>query len=417
MSRPTDFDCWTIAKLRFGASLNGEMEQVSTPLRKSLAKAKNLSVESRFIYLDGLFDGLPDGEDVIRRVAETDPKAPPPDTTALGRSYATLEDIAKITSGQVWLWRNWLASGVLNALASEPGTGKTRFAMDIARRLWFGEPWPDGQENTLPKESRTLWVQGDRNFAEMLQVSRDFGLPDNAVALGSTPDNPLGGLNLDDQTAIGELTERTRESGVALVVIDTVGMTTGRNLCKPEEAREFFAPLIEFALSTEVALLCLTHLSKDKEALGRRIVEKARVVIKMTKPDPDGQPNRRRLWVDKTAVVNPAPLGITMTGAGNEYDSNPPAEAESFSRRGPNPDRLDEAKKWLGDRLRDKPSRVTVVRDEAEALAPRIDSKLLYRAKDSLGIDEYEVVDGKKKSKWWKLPDSKTEESEPSASY
>ena len=329
MTRPTDLDCWAIAKLQFGATLNGEMEQVSKPYRELLAKANGLPVESRGLFFDGLFAGLPDAEEVIRRVAETDPKATPPDTTALGRTYATLEDIAKIISGQAWLWRNWLASGVLNALASEPGTGKTRFAMDIAQRLWFGLPWPDDQENTLPKESRTLWVQGDRNFAEMLQVSRDFGLPDNAVALGSTPDDPLGGLNLDDQTTIGELTERTRESGAALVVIDTVGMTTGRNLCKPEEAR-VFAPLIEFAPSTEVALLCLTHLSKDKEALGRRIVEKARVVIKMTKPDPDGQPNRRRLWVDKTAVVNPP-----------RWESPCPTSATNTTRiRRPTPNRF-----------------------------------------------------------------------------
>ena len=85
---------------------------------------------------------------------------------------------------------------------------------------------------------------------------------------------------------------------------------------------------MELAASSGVAFLGLTHLSKDKDPLGRRIVEKARVVIKMTQPDPEGQPNRRKLWVDKTAAVKPPPLGITMGESGNEYDSRPPSEPE-----------------------------------------------------------------------------------------
>ena len=69
-----------------------------------------------------------------------------------------------------------------------------------------------------------------------------------------------------------------------------------------------------------MAFLGLTHLSVNKEALGRRIVEKSRSVIMMTQPDAEGQRDRRRLWVDKTAVQKPPPLGVTMKDAGNDYD-------------------------------------------------------------------------------------------------
>ena len=100
----------------------------------------------------------------------------PAAASASTRCYATLEDIARIVSSQPWRWRGWIASGVLNALASDPGIGKTRFALDLARRLWFGLPWPDGQPNDLPTGSRTLWIQGDRNFAEMLQCRPRFRL-------------------------------------------------------------------------------------------------------------------------------------------------------------------------------------------------------------------------------------------------
>jgi hypothetical protein len=121
----------------------------------------------------------------------------------------------------------------------------------------------------------------------MLQCARDFGLPDDAVVLGSSPDgsspdDPTSSLDLDDPATLDALRDRIKAAGVPLVVIDTVGMVTGRNLSRPEEAREFCAPVIELAGTTGVAFLGLTHLSMNKEALGCRIVEKARSVIKTT---------------------------------------------------------------------------------------------------------------------------------------
>ena len=74
------------------------------------------------------------------------------------------------------------------------------------------------------------------------------------------------------------------------------------------------------------------------------------MVIKMTQPDPEGQKDRRRLWVDKTAVVKPPPLGITMRGEGNEYDFNPPTEPEA-SKGGRPPEKLGKAVAFLVDKL------------------------------------------------------------------
>ncbi len=323
----------------------------------------------------------------------------PPPAPSATRSYATLGDIARIVSSQPWLWNGWIASGVLNALASDPGIGKTRFALDLARRLWLGLPMPDGEANELPPGSRTLWIQGDRNFAEMLQCARDFGLPDDAVVLGSSPDDATGSLDLDDPATLAAIGDRAVAAGVCLVVVDTVGMTTGRNLSRPEEARDFFAPIIELAHRTATPFLGLTHLSMNKEALGRRIVEKARVVIKMTQPDPEGQPNRRRLWVDKTAIQKPPPLGITMTNDGNDYDLEPPKEPDRAPRkRGPVPAKLDECTAWLAEQLTPNPARVAAIRRDAEQVP--FATTTLYRSKDALGVEEY-TFEGRK---WWKLP-------------
>jgi len=73
----------------------------------------------------------------------------------------------------------------------------------------------------MPAGSRTLWIQGDRNFAEMLQRARDFRLPDDAVVLGSSPDDATGSLDLDDPATLAAIGDRIVAAGVCLVVIDT----------------------------------------------------------------------------------------------------------------------------------------------------------------------------------------------------
>jgi hypothetical protein len=391
-------DAWTFARVLSGQPVNGEQDRMSEPWRPLAEQLAAMPLEGRKLHMDGVLAGRSDANAIISAMAQVDPLGPAPPTVVPTRSYATLEDIAKIVAAQPWLWRGWIASGVLNAVASDPGVGKTRFALDLARRLWFGLLWPDTQPNELPAGTRTLWVQGDRNFAEMLQCARDFGLPDDAVVLGSSPDDPTGSLDLDDPATLADLETRIVDSAVALVVIDTVGMVTSRNLSRPEEARDFFAPIIELAGRTGVPFLGLTHLSMNKEALGRRIVEKARVVIKMTQPDPEGQRDRRRLWVDKTAITKPVPLGVTMGDKGNDFDFDPPKEPASTPRKpGPPPARLEECKTWLTDRLA-TPARVKDLRTDSEAAGFSTDT--LYKSHDALKIEEYTF----ERRKWWKLP-------------
>jgi hypothetical protein len=395
---PTPDDCYAIAKLQAAQPLNGELAVMSPEWRPLGDCLASVPAKRRRKTLEVALLLRPDRDAIAKAISDIDLTKSPPALTAT-RCYATLEDIARIVSNQPWLWNEWIASGVLNALASDPGIGKTRFALDLARRLRFALPWPDNQTNNLPAGSRTLWIQGDRNFAEMLQAARDFGLPDDAVVLGSSPDDPTASLDLDDPATLAAIGDRIVAAGVALVVIDTVGMTTARNLSKPEDARDFFAPIIELAHKTATPFLGLTHLSKDKDPLGRRIVEKARVVMMMTQPDPEGHRDRRRLWVSKTAVHKPPALGVTMGDAGNDYDSNPPNEPEPTPRkRGPNPEKLEACKKWLTKQLTPNPVRVADIRSDADKAEFSADT--LYKAKDALGAEEYTVD----RRKWWKLP-------------
>ncbi len=215
----------------------------------------------------------------------------------------------------------------MTALASDPGVGKTLLAMTLARAFYSARPWPDGHAASFPAATRTLWVAGDHHFGQLTEVAAACGLSAESILLNGSADEPTGRLFLDDPESIAALDARVLAEAPGLVNIDTVGMTTDRNLGRPEEARQYFEPLMKIAGRTRTSFLLLTHLSRESQALGRRIVGACRVVWKLTQPDPEGQPDRRKLWVDKSYALKPPALGMTIAGDGCTFDSQPPEEA------------------------------------------------------------------------------------------
>jgi hypothetical protein len=194
-------------------------------------------------------------------------------------------------------------------------------------------------------------VPGDRHYSQLLDLAAKYNLPDEALLVNAPQSDPTGGLDLDDPTVLAALADRIQRERPGLVIVDTVGMTTAMNLCRPEDARAYFEPLMEIAQQTAVPFLLLTHLSKDANALGRRIVEKARVVWKMTTPDPEEQPNRRRVWVDKTYVANPPAMGMTIADTGCSFDFNPPIAPEP-NKGGRTPESREKAREFILEALR-----------------------------------------------------------------
>src|SRR5262249_44714753 len=142
---------------------------------------------------------------------------------------------------------------------------------------------------------------------------------------------------------------RIRRIQPALVFVDTSLNATDRSAHKPEDAKAFFVPLQQIAVRTGVVLILLTHLNADGKPLGRRIQAQARIVMQLEKPDPD-QEHRRKLYIVKTNCLRPAPLGVTMGERGNEYDTNPPKEPDSPSKKDDGP-QGEACRKWLSEWL------------------------------------------------------------------
>lgn len=326
---------------------------------------------------------------------------------------ATLADLKRAVSKLSWRWELWIPEGTLTCIASDPGLGKTRFLLDLARRIWKGEPWPDGTPQIIEPGRPTLWVCGDRQHSQIVDAADAFGIPEEAIILAAPPTDPQSVLDLDNPRDLASLESLINTHKPALVIVDTLGNVTGKNLGKAEEARDIFAPLMDIAGRTKTSIVAVTHLSAEGHALGRRIEASCRTLIKITEPDPVNDPGHLRIELAKTAWKKPPAIGAKATDSGFEFGEAPETilvPTASKSKRGRKPAPASQTtlcQKWLADYLKKSgPAKVQVIRDEAKA-AGFESSGIIYAAKDRLGIDEYEVPEGPKghKYKWWKLPD------------
>jgi hypothetical protein len=303
---------------------------------------------------------------------------------------ATAADIKASNMTTRWAWKGWIQLGATTCLAAEPGVGKTRFSMDLARRIYHALPWPDGEPATFEPGTKTLWIPADGQYAEMSDVPEQMGIPLEAVVMNARKSNPFTGTNLDKPEQLRDLERRIMRVKPALVFIDTVGMVTDKATYRPEDAKQVFKPFAEIAQRTGVGMVLVTHLSKGGEALGRRIVGATRQVIKLCKPE-TAEESRRRLWVDKTSTLKPPALGVTMKEACNEYDQNPPellGDGSAGGNNGATGNMMPKATSWLKEMLESGPKPISQLVKDAAA-NHRLPSKVLFDALDNMGAERY----------------------------
>lgn len=323
------------------------------------------------------------------------------DSTTVNESdVATLADLKAAGAKLRFLWDGWIQHGVANILAAEGGTGKTRFMADVVRRIKHGLPWPDGAAMTVEGPFRSLWVLADNHHAEMVELGDKFDIADS-IWISAYKSNPFEGTMLEtmeDWKSLGAIIRAVRPH---ILIVDTVGNATSKNLSKQEDAMEFYRPLQIIARKYDMPVMCLTHLAAGGNVLGRRGQEKVRVVIKMDKPDPTD--DRRRVEVIKSNQLKPKTLGITMHEGGADYDKDPPKppddESTGFPPRGPGRPAVkkDMCAAWLRDLLQH--GAVPAKQLLASAKRAGIATGTLYRCLEDMGAKK----DDRSGEDWWEL--------------
>jgi len=137
-----------------GLDVNDQLDALPEPWKGIAAHLAGLPIEARAAPWEGFLCSRSDRDKLIQAIDAQDPMGPPPEDET--PRFATVADIRRLMAGIRWLWEGWIpASRIVGAGASE-GTGKTRFGLDLARRIWHALEWPDGQRATLPARTPTL---------------------------------------------------------------------------------------------------------------------------------------------------------------------------------------------------------------------------------------------------------------------
>jgi hypothetical protein len=391
----TPGDACKLRRVLAGIEVNGELDAVSGPLKPVVKHLLGLTPELRGVALDGWLSGREDASKIKRMLEDADPDEPSP-AAAAERYSAHLGDLAAANDAGRFVWPQWIVRAHFTVMTSDPKVGKTRTMMEVVKRAWFGMPWPDRQDPTFPAGTRSLWIPGDRHQDELRALAAAYGLPVHAVLLNTIPSEPYAGVSLDDIKNVEALRERVELERPGLVIIDTVWRATHRRLCREDDVNALLDPIIAIAQEYDVAIIGLMHASKDGETLGRRLEGLARAVIKLSKPDPDGQPARRKLWVDRANFLEPPPLGVTIEESGCDFDFDPPADALP-SKGGRPPEKLDKAIAFLVERLSEQDQKQCELITQWEATS---ESKgTMFNAMRAMHADGRLVIDDSRKPK------------------
>jgi hypothetical protein len=338
--------------------------------------------------------------DPAPRVEVVPAAAAPTAAVEVARRFpASALDLSLSSRGVRWLWEGWISRGRIAGLAGFEGTGKSRFALDLARRVYHGLPAPDGQPFGVEAGLPSLWICADGHQDELAGTAKEMGIPPEAVLFNADPEDPYDGVDLDSPESLERLEEFVAVSKAPLVFVDTLTNATRRDLCRQSDVKSLLGPLVEIAQRRDVAIILVLHLSREGQALGRRVKGLTRTLLHLECPAPDTGPERLRLWVEKSFTVKPPSLGVTMTAKGNDYDTSPPGKIDRTGCVGRPPVMTGQAVAFLLAELADGDRKGCELISEWEAQGGN--KRTVFRARDSLIEDGRLVVDDSRKPQIW----------------
>ena len=198
--------------------------------------------------------GLPDRESLAHGLIDL---LPPEDAFT---PFPSLQEMSHQFPPVDWFWPSWIPRGLLTLFGAAPGAGKSLVALDLARRLIHGHPFPDGAPVPCPG-SRVLIVDAEGAPALLNQRARAWDIDRRRLFLMLAPD-PGGLLDLAHPNQQRLLLNMVRDLRPALVVVDSLAAATSRGESSLQSARDILGFLSTIAREADIALLLIHHLRK-----------------------------------------------------------------------------------------------------------------------------------------------------------
>jgi putative DNA primase/helicase len=325
------------------------------------------------------------GDALCHEIVEDLRQAVPQDRLAQSRQAgSTWADLDHMFGPVQWAWHGWLPLGFLTLLAGVPDSGKSALALRLAACFLRGDPWPDGTAYA-GELGAVLWCEAEAAQAINLERARAWGLPLERML------NPLGDpsadVHLDDPDHRQAVTCMARRPEVKMIVIDSLSGAHRRdeNSSKIITLVKWFARL---ARDTGKPILMTHHLRKrgmldaqSEVSLERlrgssAIVQPARVVWALDRPNPNDKETRRLSVIKNNLVRCAGPIGLRIAEQGILFCAAP--------KPPPKRPKLDQAIEALQASLGGGP--MTSEALIAELASQGISEPTVRRAKAKLGV-------------------------------
>ena len=164
-----------------------------------------------------------------------------------------------------WLWRPYLASGMLAMLSGDPGAGKTFIGLAIAADLTIGrvpstaEPCPPGDVLYLSLENSPAYVLRPRFDSLGGDPNRFILLRGSVTVNGERPERSA--VQLSD---VSLLSDALRQTQARLVIVDPIQSYLGAQVDahRSNETRPVMDGLVRLAEEHGCCILLVRHLGK-----------------------------------------------------------------------------------------------------------------------------------------------------------
>jgi putative DNA primase/helicase len=176
----------------------------------------------------------------------------------------------------VWLWKDWLARGMLHLIGGHKGAGKSTTAIDLLAQISAGGVWPDG--TPAPYGRCLIWSSEDswnvtiapRIIAAGGDISRVGCITDvPTVGGGTRPFSPAHDIPALLEAAAGV-------PDLKAIMIDPIvsAVGGGRKGNSNEDVRAALDPIVRMAEERGAVVIGITHLSKGTQGqrAGERII-------------------------------------------------------------------------------------------------------------------------------------------------
>jgi hypothetical protein len=265
-----------------------------------------------------------------------------------------------------WLWKDWLALGVISIFAAQTGAGKSYVALDLARRVINGDKFPDG--SPVLKSGPVLYV--DSENAPSLYKARvgtwSQDEQDGLYYMRADPDR--FSLDLDSVDDRDRFLDHVCVLHPAMIIIDSYGSASSGGTNKKQDVQGLIGFLNRVAIDYQLAVLLVHHIRKnmvESNQNGNRVLTLdsifgsmyitawTRNVLMMQLAQWWNKNGPRRLWCEKSNA------GLIREPMGINFRNHPLNSDVAMIEYGPAPEvdeektKTAECRSWLLDLLRE----------------------------------------------------------------